>query len=76
MVNASSFIKSIEYVDTESGDNVSIDLPGGGLSLKDVEKDLIARALKRADGNQTKAARLLGISRDALRYKMQKFGLL
>ncbi|GBD96516.1 MAG TPA: sigma-54-dependent Fis family transcriptional regulator [Nitrospirae bacterium] len=66
----------IEYVDTESGDNVSIDLPGEGLSLKDVEKDLIARALKRAGGNQTKAAGLLGISRDALRYKMQKSGLL
>ncbi len=54
----------------------SIDLPSDGLSLKSVEKDLISQAIKKVDGNQTKAAKLLGISRDALRYKMQKFGLL
>jgi DNA-binding NtrC family response regulator len=66
----------IEYIDTESGDSASIDLPSNGLSLKDVEKDLIVQALKKADSNQTKAAKLLGISRDALRYKMQKFKIL
>lgn len=54
----------------------SIDLPDEGLTLKNVEKDLISQALKKAGGNQTKAAKLLGISRDALRYKMQKFHLL
>ena len=64
------------YADPESGDSDSTDLPGEGLSLKDVEKDMVARAMKKAGGNQTKAARLLGISRDALRYKIQKFGLL
>ncbi len=66
----------IEYIDTESEEGSSIDLPSGGLSLKNVEKDLIMQALKKADNNQTKAAKLLGISRDALRYKMQKFDLL
>ncbi len=66
----------IKYVDTESGDGASIDLPSEGLSLKGVEKDLIVQALKRVENNQTKAAKLLGISRDALRYKMQKFSLL
>jgi DNA-binding NtrC family response regulator len=66
----------IEYIDTESEDSASIDLPSNGLSLKDVEKDLIVQALKKADSNQTKAAKLLGISRDALRYKMQKFKIL
>ena len=60
----------------EHGEGASIDLPDEGLILKNVEKDLISQALKKADGNQTKAARLLGISRDALRYKMQKFHLL
>ncbi|MBI5665668.1 MAG: helix-turn-helix domain-containing protein, partial [Nitrospirae bacterium] len=50
--------------------------PSEGLSLKNVEKDLIVQAIKKADNNQTKAAKLLGISRDALRYKMQKFNLL
>lgn len=66
----------IEYIDTESEEGSAIDLPSGGLSLKNVEKDLIIQALKKADNNQTKAAKLLGISRDALRYKMQKFDLL
>ena len=60
----------------EPEERVSIDLPEEGLTLKDVEKKLITQALKKADGNQTKAAKLLGISRDALRYKMQKFHLL
>ena len=62
--------------ETETLEDPAIDLPSKGLSLKDVEKDLIEQALSKVDGNQTKAAKLLGISRDALRYKMQKFGLL
>jgi two-component system response regulator AtoC len=66
----------VEYIDSESEEGTSIDLPIEGLSLKNVEKDLIVQALKKANNNQTKAAKLLGISRDALRYKMQKFTLL
>jgi DNA-binding NtrC family response regulator len=49
---------------------------GNGTSLRDMERAMVAEALERADGNQSQAARLLGISRDALRYKMKKFGLL
>ncbi len=66
----------VEYVDNEPLESVAVDLPTEGLSLKNVEKDLISQALKKANGNQTKAAKLLGISRDALRYKMQKFDLI
>ncbi|MEW6601387.1 MAG: sigma-54 dependent transcriptional regulator [Nitrospirota bacterium] len=66
----------VEYVDSEAEEGTSIDLPSEGLSLRNVEKDLVVQALKKADNNQTKAAKLLGISRDALRYKMQKFNLL
>jgi len=66
----------VDFVDSGAGEGTSIALPSEGLSLKNVEKDLIVQALKKADHNQTKAARLLGISRDALRYKMQKFNLL
>lgn len=62
-----------EYL-SEGG--LSINLPDEGLILKNVENDLISQALKKVGGNQTKAAKLLGISRDALRYKMQKFHLL
>jgi transcriptional regulator with PAS, ATPase and Fis domain len=46
-----------------------------GLVLDDVERKLIAEAMERASGNQSKAARLLGISRDTLRYRLKKHGL-
>jgi two-component system response regulator AtoC len=65
----------LNYTTDTSPDNGSFDLPNKGLSLKDVERDFISQALDKVEGNQTKAAKLLGISRDALRYKMQKFGL-
>lgn len=45
-------------------------------SLEEHEKKLITSALARAGGNQSKAARELRIGRDALRYKMKKFGLI
>jgi DNA-binding NtrC family response regulator len=50
-------------------------LPPEGVALKELEFSAVRQALERADGNQSKAARLLRISRDALRYKMKKFGL-
>lgn len=61
---------------TISEEQASFDIPPEGLSLKGMEKDLVIKALESVNGNQTRAARVLGISRDALRYKMQKFGLL
>ncbi len=51
-------------------------LPEGGLDLAALERDLVMQALQRCDGNQSKAARLLGIGRYALRYRMEKMGLL
>ena len=50
-------------------------IPEGGTSLEDVEHALVELALQQSHGNQIKAAKLLSISRDALRYKMKKFGL-
>ncbi len=50
-------------------------VPEQGLVLDDVEKKLIAEAMERASGNQSKAARLLGISRDTLRYRLKKHGI-
>ena len=50
-------------------------LPQGGYPLERMERDLLVQALERAGGNQTRAARLLSISRDALRYKVKKFNL-
>ncbi|HWR35224.1 MAG TPA: sigma-54 dependent transcriptional regulator [Clostridia bacterium] len=51
-------------------------IPEGGTSLEEVERALVEMALSQANGNQTHAARLLDISRDALRYKLKKFGLM
>jgi DNA-binding NtrC family response regulator len=52
-----------------------ITLPDGGISLREVEYELVRQALEQTRGNKTRAARLLRISRDALRYKAEKFGL-
>jgi two-component system, NtrC family, response regulator HydG len=48
---------------------------GGIVSLEDQERLSIQRALEAAGGNQSQAARLLRIGRDALRYKMKKYAL-
>jgi DNA-binding NtrC family response regulator len=50
-------------------------MPPEGLVLDDVERKLIRDALDRSSGNQSQAARLLGISRDTLRYRLKKHGL-
>ena len=50
-------------------------LPPGGLVLEDVERQLVIQALERAGGNQTRAGHLLGINRDQVRYRIEKFGL-
>lgn len=52
-----------------------IRIPPEGISLEKVEEALVRQALKMTGGNQTKAAKLLDISRDTLRYRMQKFSI-
>jgi two-component system, NtrC family, response regulator AtoC len=47
-------------------------LPPGGVSLDEVEMSLVRQAIDRSGGNQTKAAEMLGISRDQLRYRLKK----
>jgi two-component system response regulator AtoC len=59
----------------EGSNNGGIQLPPGGTSLYDVERDLIKQALHQARGNKTTAARLLRITRDTLRYKVKKYNL-
>ena len=53
-----------------------LSIPEGGTSLEEVERALVEMSMRQANGNQTHAARLLDISRDALRYKLKKFGLM
>lgn len=52
-----------------------LSIPEGGTSLEEIEHALVQMALQQSHGNQIRAAKLLDISRDALRYKMKKFGL-
>ncbi|MBM3332407.1 sigma-54-dependent Fis family transcriptional regulator [candidate division WOR-3 bacterium] len=51
-------------------------IPDDGLSLADVERSHLEAALKKTGGNQSQAARLLGISRATLIYRMKKHGLM
>jgi len=55
-------------------DGLSFEIPDGGLRFEDVEKALILSALRKG-GSQSGAARLLGMTRDTLRYRMEKFGI-
>ncbi len=56
-----------------TGDKIS--LPDSGISLEEVEKDLIRQALEKSNYNKTLAAKLLDISYDTLRYQVKKYGL-
>lgn len=51
-------------------------LPEKGISLADVERELIEQALERTRGNQAQAARLLRVTRYTMRHRMKKYGLL
>jgi DNA-binding NtrC family response regulator len=49
-------------------------LPEGGVDLQELERDALTQALQRANGNRTRAASLLRLSRDQVRYRLAKFG--
>ena len=53
-----------------------IELPAAGVALAKVERELVLQAMERSGGNQTRAAELLGIERDALRRRLLKYGFL
>jgi two-component system, NtrC family, response regulator AtoC len=53
-----------------------VSLPVKGLKLEELERDLVVQALERTGGNQTKAGELLGMTRDQIHYRMEKFDLL
>jgi two-component system NtrC family response regulator len=50
-------------------------LPDEGISLEEVEKEILVQALEKHHWNQTRASRYLNISRKTLIYRMEKFGL-
>jgi DNA-binding NtrC family response regulator len=52
-----------------------VDLPASGIDLEQLERSLVIQALERSGWNQTKAATLLGLNRDQIRYRIEKFKL-
>jgi DNA-binding NtrC family response regulator len=50
-------------------------LPSAGVHLEELERDLVRQALERTRGNRSRAARLLGMNRDQIRYRIEKFQL-
>jgi DNA-binding NtrC family response regulator len=57
--------------DTSAG----MELAAGGTNLEQLERGLVIQALERTQWNQTQAASLLGLNRDQIRYRIEKFGL-
>jgi transcriptional regulator with PAS, ATPase and Fis domain len=53
----------------------SFRLPENGIQLEELEKSLLSQALALAEGNKTRAAALLGLTRDTFRYRLEKFGI-
>ncbi|MGH9847402.1 MAG: sigma-54 interaction domain-containing protein, partial [Blastocatellia bacterium] len=60
---------------TGNAANVLIQLPDDGIDLEEVEREILRQALDKHGGNQTRAAQYLNITRSALIYRIQKFGL-
>ena len=55
--------------------STGIGLPAEGINLEALEQSLVVQALERSHWNQTKAATLLGLNRDQIRYRIEKFDL-
>ena len=53
----------------------SVELPAAGIDLEQLERSLVVQALQRSGWNQTRAATLLGLNRDQIRYRIEKFKL-
>jgi DNA-binding NtrC family response regulator len=75
MLQPSDF-ESLQRQPAPSGEAAGqFQLPPDGVSLEEVEKNLVIQALERSGGNQTRAAAMLGLHRDQIRYRIEKFGL-
>jgi DNA-binding NtrC family response regulator len=74
---AGSGVMPHQETQSSNGKNLPrLSIPEGGTSLEEIERTLVEMAMSQSNRNQTQAAKLLDISRDALRYKLKKFGLI
>jgi two-component system NtrC family response regulator len=75
VITAQDLPESIRTRKVRESAALPVSLPEAGLSLEEVEKELILRALQKHDWNQSRAARYLGITRHTLLYRMDKHGI-
>lgn len=61
--------------DARSADTTGFVLPNDGIHLETLERSMICQALERAQGNRSRAARLLGLTRDTLLYRLKKYAI-
>lgn len=75
LIEAENFPYNYFVTQTTHSDKQDFSLPDTGINLNKLEADLIRQALIKTNGNRAKSARLLGLSRDTLLYRIQKHGL-
>ena len=68
------FAFSLAGMEPGVGTQTPFRLPEGGLDMEALERDLVRQALERSGGNQKQAAELLGMTRDQIRYRLEKYG--
>jgi two-component system, NtrC family, response regulator AtoC len=68
-------VRDVEFLRHDARSADDIELPATGLKLEDLERSLVLQAVRRCGGNQTRAGALLGLNRDQIRYRLEKFGL-
>ena len=56
-------------------DSAAWKIPPAGLNLDEMNRDLIVQALERCGGNRAQAAKLLGMSRPTMIYRIEKYGI-
>lgn len=66
---------AVAFAEHDRTSGAMVAVPASGVALEAVERALIVFALASSDGNRTRAARFLGLSRSALIYRMHKHGL-
>lgn len=78
LLTESAELSEAQFAMLVSGDaelSAGMGLPAGGINLEELERSLVVQALEGSGWNQTKAATLLGLNRDQIRYRIEKFKL-
>lgn len=64
-----------EFRRARSSEPAPFELPDGGICLEELERAMLRQALERSDGNRSRAARLLGLTRDTFLYRLKKYAI-